>query len=532
MTDLVQLNGISSDIATELSKKTSAPFLFIGSGFSRRYIGLENWVELLGKFSEDIRSFDYYLASADGNMPRAARLLAEDYFEYWWKDPKFEDSRASFGKKMARRSSPLKLEIAKYLRGKSKANPEVQQLKDELALLTKLNVDGVITTNWDTLCEGIFPQYRVFIGQEDLIFSNPQSIAEIYKIHGCCTKPESLVMTSDDYDAFGHKYSYLVAKLITIFIEHPVFFIGYRLGDDNIQAMLGSIVGCLTEEQLEVFSRNLYFVKRGSPGGQSRMYPSTMQFGAYSITLQVIETSDFSEVYSGIETIKRKIPARVLRICKEQMYQLVKSTSPDTKLAVANLDELEDGSDIEFVVGVGVAKAENEAGDLARQGYTGITQRDLFWDVITDDHNYNADRVLVEVLPNILAKHATFFPGYKYLKEVGIEALSDLDDSKYANVKPFFTKYTGSNFRTTMFVRPFISHAKGKTASEIVDVFPPEKAAAYLPFLDLQDDDLPVIKAFLVDNFERIFDKADNYASYYKKLAVLYDRLKNGFHKP
>lgn len=527
---MTELNGISAEIAKALASKPAAPFLFLGSGFSRRYIGLESWAELLEKFSRGIRNFEYYLGSADGNLPRAARLMSEDYFEYWWDNEEFEESRVSHGKKMRKKSSPLKLEISKYLRGKSKNSPDSDLLRQELALLTKLNVDGIITTNWDTLCETIFPQYKVFVGQEELIFSNPQSIAEIYKIHGCCTKPESLVLTSDDYDAFDKKYSYLVAKLITVFIEHPVFFIGYSLADENIQSMLGSIVGCLTEDQLPQFSQNLYFVKRAEIGGKSRIFPSTIQFGSYALNLQVIETSDFSEVYAGIETVKRKIPARVLRVCKEQMYELVKSTSPDTKLAVANLDELDDGNEIEFVVGVGIAQAENESGEIAELGYTGISQRDLFWDVITDEHGYDPDRVLREVFPNIPAKHGTFFPGYKYLKAVGVSSLSDLDSSGYSDVKQFFTKYNSSKFRTTTFARQYILHAKGKTAIQIIQEFPTEKAAVYLPYLDQRFFDLEAVHDFLVENFDRIFDKNDPYATYYKKLAVLYDRIKHGFH--
>lgn len=527
---MAQLNGISSEIANALAKKSAAPFLFLGSGFSRRYIGLESWAELLRKFSHGVKDFEYYLGSADGSMPLAAQYLADDYFEHWWSDAKFEDSRAAQGKKMQRKSSPLKLEISKYLREKSSVSPSSDHLKQELALLTKLNIDGVITTNWDTLIEAIFPQYKVFIGQEELIFSNPQSIAEIYKIHGCCARPETLVLTQDDYSSFEKKYSYLVAKLITIFIEHPVFFIGYSLADENIQNMLGSIVGCLTEEQLSTFSENLYFIKRASAEAQPQIYPSTMQFGSYALNLQVIETGDFSEVYAGIETVKRKIPARVLRVCKEQMYELVKSTSPDTKLAVANLDDIEDGSNIEFVVGVGVAKAENEIGEMAQQGYTGITQKDLFWDVITDERDYEPDKVLLEVFPNMPAKNGTFFPGYKYLHQVGLNSLNDIDDSKYVNVKPFFTKYKNSNFRTLSFARPYITRAKGKSAAAIIEEFPVEKAAAYLPFLDIEMFDLDVIKQFLIDNFERIFDKSDSYATCYKKLAVLYDRVKHGFH--
>jgi len=524
------LNGISSEIAAVLAKKPAAPFLFLGSGFSRRYIGLETWAGLLERFSEGVKDFNYYLGSADGDLPKAANLLAKDYFEYWWKDERFEKSRVSHGRKMHKSSSPLKLEISKHLREQTDITPSDNHLREELALLTKLNVDGVITTNWDNLAEAIFPEYKVFVGQEELIFSNPQSIAEIYKIHGCCSKPESLVLTEEDYSAYEKKYSYLVAKLITIFIEHPVFFIGYSLADDNIQDMLGSIVGCLTEAQLEIFSQNLFFVKRAQEAGISRIYPSTLQFGNYALSLQVIETSDFSEVYAGIETVKRKIPARVLRVCKEQMYELVKSTTPDTKLAVANLDELDSGAEIEFVVGVGVAQEERNVSELAQQGYRGITPNELYMDVISDRYDYDPKQILDDCFPNMLSKSGTFFPGYKYLKGIGITSLSELNQTQYSEIRPFFCKYTESRFRTNSFARQYIRLMKGKTASEIIDEFPVEKAAAYLPYLEGVAFDLDVIQKFLLDNFDRIFDKNDSYHTYYKKLAVLYDRVKHGFH--
>jgi hypothetical protein len=117
------LNGISSEIATILADKPSAPFLFVGSGFSRRYIGLETWSELLSTFSSGVKKFDYYAGAADGSLPLAAKYLAEDYFEYWWQDAQFEQTRQSQGSKMGKRTSPLKLEISKYLRQKSKTTP-------------------------------------------------------------------------------------------------------------------------------------------------------------------------------------------------------------------------------------------------------------------------------------------------------------------------------------------------------------------------------------------------------------------------
>lgn len=78
-----------------------------------------------------------------------------------------------------------------------------------------------------------------------MIFSSTYSVGEIYKIHGSYREPKSLVLTEDDYDNFSKKYPYLAAKLITIFIEHPVVFLGYSISDSNIQEILQSIVACL-----------------------------------------------------------------------------------------------------------------------------------------------------------------------------------------------------------------------------------------------------------------------------------------------
>ena len=245
-----------------LKNFTSAPFLFIGSGLSRRYIGLEDWKGLLQKFcSDNGLNFDYYYSTSNSNLPKTAKLLAKDFSEIWWKNDKFLDSRNEYKAYgiMEHESSPLKYEICKYL--KTKSIIDDQELKNEVEELKKANIDGIITTNWDNFIEGLFQDYDVYFSQDDLINSIVQEIGEIYKIHGSVDDFNTLILTDEDYDSFTKKNAYLAAKLLSIFIEHPIFFLGYSISDSNIQEILKSIATCISHEGLKKLENSIFLVE-------------------------------------------------------------------------------------------------------------------------------------------------------------------------------------------------------------------------------------------------------------------------------
>lgn len=128
--------------------------------------------------------------------------------------------------------SILKIAISEHL-SCAHFEPENEEI-ELLRRLGKRSISGVITTNYDVLLENIFPEYEIYVGQEELLFNNISGIGEIYKIHGSITKPDSLVLTSLDYAQFEENASYLIAKLLTIFLEYPVIFMGYSLSDRNM----------------------------------------------------------------------------------------------------------------------------------------------------------------------------------------------------------------------------------------------------------------------------------------------------------
>jgi len=513
------MNEIQGKLEEHFHRSSAPPFLFIGSGFSRRYIGLEDWSSLLKRFCAGIQHFEYYLASADGNLPRTASLMSKDFHQHWWNAEEYEEHRSKFRSKLRDKSSALRIEICEYLSKLALDEPTDELLRREAAVLSSLNVDGIITTNWDGYIEKLFPDYRVFIGQDELIFSNPQSIAEIYKIHGCCTRPHSLVLTEEDYRGFNGKNPYLAAKLITLFVEHPIVLIGYSLSDENIVGLLRSITQCLGDEKLDQLQNNLVFVQRANQEVES--YAQTlMSIEGIQLPITVVKLDTFLPLYAALDSTKRRIPARILRYCKEQLYELVKAEDSGGKLAVVDIDHIENKDDIEFVVGIGVTDV------VADVGYHAITSLDLFRDLLQDESAYDARSILTSTIPQI-GKSSTYIPVYRYLREVGVDSTEKLNEAGYnvdRHLQPDWKKYASTNYRSA-----FENSQKSKSCQEIVDGNTPEKAAIFLSFVGSETFDRSVVKEFLLSNTFNFDNSVSNYSTYFRKLACRYDYEQYGW---
>lgn len=117
------------DIENELNQlfinRASGPFLFLGSGFSRRYMGLEDWQGLLNKFCVMGKPYEYYKSSANGDIARSALLIAEDFHDLWWSSDNYKESREKHSNIVKDKSSPLRIEISRYLVEKQKIEKKI-----------------------------------------------------------------------------------------------------------------------------------------------------------------------------------------------------------------------------------------------------------------------------------------------------------------------------------------------------------------------------------------------------------------------
>jgi hypothetical protein len=125
--------------------------------------------------------------------------------------------------------------------------PVDKKLLDEIDLIKKCAPHAIITTNFDTLIERLFPEFELIVG-ERIIPMSMAIIGELYKIHGSIDDPGSLVLTSADYERFTKKRRYISSKMMTYFAEYPVFIFGYGLGDSNVNSIISDLGEALREK--------------------------------------------------------------------------------------------------------------------------------------------------------------------------------------------------------------------------------------------------------------------------------------------
>lgn len=405
---------IEKKLSEHLKRFNTAPFLFIGSGLSRRYIGLEKWDELLEKFSKKINNpYKKYTSAipGDDNEPEIASLLAKDFYDIWWNNDDYKEKTNKFDKELINPDSPLKIEIAEYIKEKE-LSIEEDYLLEEIEELKQVTIDGVITTNWDNLLEDkIFKDFEIFIGQDELLFSNLKEIAEIYKIHGCCKLPNSLVLTKEDYETFNERNPYLAAKLLTIFIEHPIVFLGHSLRDSNILNILKSISSCLTKDKIEKLRNNLIFVEWNKEIDEYTMKNSSLETKEFSLPITIIEAKYFTPIFRALKGFKRKVHPKVIRKLKDQVYNMVKTTKPTNNVRVVGIDNDTDFDKVDIICGVGL--------EVSKKGYESFSSIELFEDIIFDKFDeeiYDMKDIVNKTLPQIL-KTDHYIPIYKYLRK-------------------------------------------------------------------------------------------------------------------
>lgn len=526
-----------------LEASNAHPFFFIGSGFTRRYLQTDDWKGLISRFAAQAMpgnefAFEIYRNEADPSalpenqlLPAITQRVEKDYNKRFFVSDDFVDLRARYAKEVHGGVSPLKIGIADWFRSQETRfmNPSHP---DEISALghCRKNVAGIITTNFDRYLEHLFPDYSPYVGQDQLLFNPSYGVGEIYKIHGCISDPHSLVLTKSDYDRYQGRNAYLSAKLLTIFLEHPIIFLGYSLSDSNIRLIFQDIARCLNEAQLQTLSNRLFFIQRCQGGQPDSTNMVRETFDGKVIEFQRLLLNDFSQIYKAVASLRSTYPQRILRKLKQDVYELVATTTPKDRICVVDIDNATDLDKVEFVMGVGTIKR------LGGIGYSGLGIKDLVEDLVLEDKGYDAASVIELVLPKLGRQCSYNLPIFKYVTRLKDTPMDEDLQKKVAEIKRNgIQTWITESMKKAQGGKPCpksLSELRSNVdCSEIKGTY---QALDRLPFMAPQNIKTEELKAWLAElykHFDPIENKIPSLSTSFRRAVKIYDWLAYGYTK-
>ncbi|WP_186130194.1 SIR2 family protein [Burkholderia gladioli] len=330
---------VTQDVADVLKLASCQPILFVGSGFAKRYAGGPNWPQLLTLLAKDCplvnKDFAYYEQTYNYDYKKIGSIFTDLYREWAWGKGRSKFPNEFFSGQY-KSDIFIKYAIGEYLKnlGPKKGSYGSAGLDAEVEALKRISAHSVITTNYDMLVESMFPQYERIIGQQ--ILRKPYlAIGEVFKIHGCISDPQSIVVNEADYDRFEQDHKYLSAKLLTYFVEHPLIFIGYRADDPNIKKILYDVDRMVRidgngEHELVP---NIYILEWDETIADES-YPAREKVISVgvdtNIRIKSISASSYEWVYKafGQAGNLEKIDTKLLRALMARSVELVRSSIP------------------------------------------------------------------------------------------------------------------------------------------------------------------------------------------------------------
>lgn len=333
------------------------PILMIGSGMSRRYgDDSPDWKGLLARIGSRL-GFDEVdlvplMNKADGNedyngvMPGLAtelqrnldrrlesreldirRILSSDELEVY-------KSRTANAVKIIAASECSKVRLK-----------EDSEIGGELKYLRRLPdiIPCVITTNYDTLLENdIFNhRFKVYSKVSDYYISGSQGIGEIYKIHGTCTDPSTMILDDSDYKRFQEKAKIVTAKILSVLCDYPMVIMGYSIEDADVKEILDNLISSLDDDKLKQVERNIVYVEYDE--NESGLVQSTYQvkYEGHVMSLRAIRTNNFESIFHEIASMEPSVSPMTIRKIRQvvKKVQIVEGSNNERFRAIG-LDDI------------------------------------------------------------------------------------------------------------------------------------------------------------------------------------------------
>ncbi len=344
------------------------PILFVGSGLPMRYFGAPTWHALLKAMFEKLpqggEAYEYNRQKHNDDAIVIGTILSDLIFEWAWKEGR-SNFPASMFTSGVRKDAFLKHMVCQHLTDLLlSADPLSSHLKDEVEALSEIKPHAVITTNYDLFLETILDGYEPITGQT-IIRYNTNSFGEIFHVHGDVSNPSSLVLTSQDYSDWSDKKKYVSAKLLTYFAEHPVFILGYGLGDPNVKSILRDI-GELVADETGLIENVYQIIWHNEPIASQPPEQAVFNVDGQEFRTQAIHTNDLLWVFKALrsQSALTSINPKLVRALAARTMRLIRHDIPSGSVSV-DYDVLErvaaDGDELPKLLGITPVENTNQS---------------------------------------------------------------------------------------------------------------------------------------------------------------------------
>lgn len=218
----------------------------------------------------------------------------------------------------------------------------------ELFAKASRNIGSVITTNYDRFIETLIG-FNPIIGN-DILLSNPYG--SVYKIHGCVSHPESIVISDSDYERFKINNHLIRAQLISLFIHNPIIFIGYSISDENIREILKTIFSYIPKDSdlADKVRKNFLLIERDADNNSLEVLEHDVVIeNIGNIKINKIKTDNFQGIFEGLINLKLPVSSMDIRKVEGVMRKIKEGGTVKVKI-VGDLDNL---ANDELVMAVG-----------------------------------------------------------------------------------------------------------------------------------------------------------------------------------
>ena len=407
------------------------PVLFIGTGLSLRYLEKSySWDSLLEKIASEINpDKEFYIDIKSDvynnglyDLPKLGSILTEKFNDLLKnnRNGKFKDINNQYynyyQSNAHSKITRLQIYISELLKNptlRESAKPEIEELQK-----AGKNIISIVTTNYDQLVENILG-FHPLVGN-DILLSNPYGA--VYKIHGCVTHPEKIIITTEDYEKFKESHELIRAQLVSLFIHNPIIFLGYGIGDENIIEILRTIFKYVDSgsELAERIRKNFLIVEYERDSTNTEVNDFDIDLGNKQIIrINKIKTDNFCAIYQALSNLL--LPVSAMEIKKVRDIARIISEEPNN-LQVSISDDVNDLDNSDRILYIGTK-------------FIPIVTQDLinaYFEIID-----NKNQARLKTLEKIKVRSTEYFPIFGFSKISSVADSIDFKNKQLSKLKKY-----------------------------------------------------------------------------------------------